>query len=109
MSKWTVKRRLHAAGMRGCVAVNEPLLSKRPKKRDETGQKSKLTGLEKNGGKFSFTANQRFEVFSSSRQLYARRRVSERYFPKCLAPAVKFGGGKVMVWGCIRRENASRC
>lgn len=30
-----------------------------------------------------------------------RRRVGEAYRPDCLIPTVKFGGGSIMLWGCM--------
>lgn len=32
---------------------------------------------------------------------YVRRRVGEEYKAECVVPTVKFGGGSIMVWGCM--------
>lgn len=42
-----------------------------------------------------------FEIFNSKNRVFVRRRPGERYSQECLAPTVKFGGGKLMVWGCF--------
>ena len=41
-----------------------------------------------------------FQLFSNQR-VFVRRRVGERFRKECLSPTVKFGGGKIMVWGCF--------
>ena len=33
-----------------------------------------------------------------------RRRIGEDLLPECIQQTVKFGGGSVMVWGCISRD-----
>ena len=43
----------------------------------------------------------KFNLFGSDGRVYIRRRVGEDYLPKCVQSTVKFGGGSVMVWGCI--------
>ena len=101
VSKSTIKRRLHAAGLRGCVAVKKPLLSKRHKSARKKWAKERKTWTEDDWSRVVFSDESTFEVFSHSRQLYVRRKPNERYLPECLAPTVKFGGGKVMVWGCM--------
>ena len=33
--------------------------------------------------------------------MYVRRRKGEELLPECINQTVKFGGGSVMMWGCI--------
>ena len=33
--------------------------------------------------------------------MYVRRRKGEEFLPECINQTVKFGGGSVMMWGCI--------
>ena len=32
---------------------------------------------------------------------YVRRKATEKFHPECIQPAVKHGGGSVLVWGCF--------
>ena len=42
-----------------------------------------------------------FTLFQTSGRCYVRRRVGEEFLDECIAPTVKFGGGKINVWGCF--------
>ena len=46
----------------------------------------------------------KFNLFGSDGRVYIRRRVGEDYLPECIQSKVKFGGGSVMVWGCITSD-----
>ena len=46
----------------------------------------------------------KFNLFGSDGRVYIRRRVGEDYLPECIQSTVKFGGGSVMVWGCITSD-----
>ena len=41
----------------------------------------------------------KFNLFGSDGKHYVRRQTGERLNPKCVKKSVKFGGGRVMVWG----------
>jgi hypothetical protein len=42
-----------------------------------------------------------FTLFSTSGRVYIWRSPKEAYNPECLAPAVKHGGGSMMVWAAV--------
>ena len=46
----------------------------------------------------------KFNLFGSDGRVYIRRREGEDYLPECVQSTVKFGGGSVMVWGCITSD-----
>ena len=41
------------------------------------------------------------QIFGTLGEVYVRRREGEAFHPDCVVPTVKFGGGSVMVWGCM--------
>ena len=42
-----------------------------------------------------------FTRFHSDGHEYVRQRTYESLLPQCIAPTVKFGGGGIMMWGCM--------
>ncbi len=38
------------------------------------------------------------------KRVRVRRRVGEKFHQDCLVPTVKFGGGKIQIWGCMCRD-----
>jgi hypothetical protein len=42
-----------------------------------------------------------FDIFNAAKRVFVRRRQNEKLRNDCVVPTVKFGGGKVMVWGCM--------
>ena len=42
-----------------------------------------------------------FSLFPKCGKVYVRRRPGEEFQRQCLKPAVKHGGGSIMVWGCV--------
>ena len=43
----------------------------------------------------------KFNLFGSDGRVYVRRRVGKDFLPECVDRTVKFGGGNVIMWGCI--------
>ena len=46
----------------------------------------------------------KFNLFGSDGRVYVRRRAGEDFLPECIQQTVKFGGGNVMMWGCVSGE-----
>ncbi len=44
------------------------------------------------------------ESSNTGRRVRVRRRVGEKFHQDCLVSTVKFGGGKIQVWGCMCRD-----
>lgn len=96
----TVRRKLQQAGLRGCVAAKKPLRTKthRKKRLDWCLQRKDWTAEE--WGKVLFSDESTFELIPS-RRVWVRRRKGERYHQDCINSTVKYGGGKIQVWGCM--------
>lgn len=99
VSVTTVKSVLKKHGLSGRIAVKKPLLrAVNKRKRLKFAQKYKHWTVEQ-WKSVLWTDESKFEIFGNKRRQYVRRRVGERYDPKCITPTVKHGGGSVMVWG----------
>lgn len=101
ISVTTVKTRLLAAGLRGCVAVRKPLLKPIHKKNRLAWARRHSNWSIKQWKKVLWTGESKFEIFGFKRRAYVRRKPNERMAEQCLVPTVKHGGGNVMVWGCF--------
>ena len=97
----TVRSRLREMGLNGRVARKKPLLSKVHKKKRVEWAKKYKKWTKKDWEKVLFSDESPFTLFPSSGKLYVRRRVGEEYLDECISPTVKFGGGKIQVWGCF--------
>lgn len=97
----TIKRRLNAYGLKGCIAAKKPLLRRKNiLKRLNWARKHKDWTIEQ-WSKVLFSDESKFEIFGGNRRQYVRRFVGERMSKQCVMPTVKHGGGSVMVWGCF--------
>lgn len=97
----TVRNRLREAGLAGCIAAKKPLLSSANKKARLAFARRHQHWTVTDWGRVLWSDECSVELCSSKTRIYVRRRSGERYKEQCLAPTVKFGGGKLMVWGCF--------
>lgn len=96
----TVRRRLQKSGLRGCVAAKKPLRTDTHKRKRLNWCLERKNWTEEQWGKVLFSDESTFELIPS-RRVWVRRRTGERYNQDCINPTVKYGGGKIQVWGCM--------
>ena len=97
----TVRNRLREVGLHGRIAAKKPLLSKTNKKKRMEFAKRYRNWTADDWKGVLWSDESSVEVFGSRQRQYVRRRKGERYQMDCVMPSVKFGGGKMMVWGCF--------
>ena len=97
ISASTVRSRLYAAGLRGCVAAKKPLLrTANVKTRLEFARTHKDWTVEQ-WDKVLWSDESCFQLFCGAKRAFVRRRVGERFNPECVVSTVKH----LMVWGCM--------
>lgn len=106
-SRWTVSRRLGEEGIKVHRCLKKPLLSvKNRRKRHEFCKKfwdAKKKAMKIGIDYFRnviYSDESRF-CMVSDRPQKCLRRSGEEMRPDCLQTTAKFGGGGIMVWGCI--------
>jgi len=108
ISPKTVCRRLHEAEFRNRTARKKPFLTARHMKaRLRFAQQHKDKPLEF-WRKILWSDESKFNLVSSDGPTKVWRRQGEAYKLSCMRGTVKFGGGNVMVWGCMAYNGIGR-
>ena len=97
----TVRRALIKEGLNGRVARAKPLLRKVNKTKRLKYARSHRNWTSEQWKNVLWTDESKFEIFSSKRRQYVRRRNGESLKEICLKPTIKHGGGSINVWGCL--------
>ena len=95
----TVQRRLRKYGLKGCIVAQKPYLRKQNKiKRLKWASEQRNCSVEQ-WSQVIFNDESKFEIFYEKRRKFFLQLANERMIDQCIIPAVKHGGGSVMVWG----------
>jgi hypothetical protein len=97
----TIKGRLQEAGLNGRVARRKPWLTQANIKKRFQWAKAHRDWTPEHWRRVIFSDESPFTLFPDSGKVYVRRRIGEEFLSECLMPTVKFGGGKIQVWGCF--------
>ena len=87
--------------LRGCVAIQKPLLWRGNKEKQLKYAIQHKDWAQEMFNQVLYTDESKFEIFGTKRCQYVRKRIGEAYHPKCLNPTIKHGGGSLQVWGCL--------
>lgn len=101
ISPRTIRRRLVDAGLPGRIARKKPFLTALQTDYRLRWCKERKDWSSEEWENVLWSDESPFTLFADSGRLWIHRRVGEEYRKECLAPTVKFGGGKLMVWGCF--------
>ena len=100
MSERSARRLLHKIGYRGCIAKKKPLLSPANVENRLQWGSEMITRSPSFWTNVIFSDESKFELFGEKRVIVWRK-PGEELHEDCLQGTVKFGGGSVMVWGCV--------
>lgn len=109
VSAETVRRALRNVGMKGRAKLKKPLLTDRHKKlRLDFAKKYKNYTVEDWAG-VVFSDEAKINRLGSDGREWTWRKVTEPLHKRMVKQTVKFGGGNVMLWGCMRSEGVGLC
>jgi transposase len=106
-SSVTVRRRLLAAGLKGCKARKKPLLTLSQQKRRLAWAKEHLRWTANDWRGVVFSDESTFTIHNHCGNSFVRRRPGEEFKPYCLNLTVKHPTS-VMVWGCMASSGVGR-
>lgn len=94
-------RTLNQAELNGQRPRKKPLLKKRHKKERLIFAKEYLYKSQSFWENVLWTDETKIELFDNAHQQFVYRRRSEAYKEKIILATVKYGGGSMMLWGCV--------
>ena len=104
VSRYTVTRRLHEAGLFGRVSSKKPLISKKNRMARLKFAKKYRNWTFEDWKKIIFSDESKFNLFGSDGKRYVRRPIGSRNDVRYQTPTVKHGGGSIMVWGAFSAQ-----
>jgi transposase len=100
-SKRTLQRRLLKLDLKSRIAIKKPFISKINARRRVMWCRSRRNWTVKEWKRVIWSDECSIQLWQGSRATRVRRMRSERLNLDCLAPTVKHGRGKLMIWACF--------
>jgi len=97
----TVRRTLHKHGLVARVKKKKPLLTKKHRQKRLDFAKKHQSWTVEDWSKVIWSDESKFQLFGSDGRQYCWKRPNEPLKPAHVQPTVKFGGGRIFVWGCM--------
>lgn len=101
VSARTVRRRMNERGLRPHMAATVSYLSDINKKKRFRFAKLMSLKPKEWWEHVIWSDEKKFELMHAKRRVIVNRRVGQRYQIKFVKPTMKFGGGSLMLWGCV--------
>ncbi|KAI3407895.1 hypothetical protein GPALN_016368 [Globodera pallida] len=104
ISTRTGRRLLNSAQLFAHRPAYKPLLSKKNRLARLDFARSYVNHTPQQWSTVLFSDEAPFHLYNSAVRRFIRRPPQTRYHKRYIVPTVKFGGGTVMVWGCMSRD-----
>jgi transposase len=104
VSPQTIRRVLKRNGLDARIKRKKPLLKKTHRKRRLEFAKKYAKWTVEDWGKVIWSDESKFMIHGSDGRKYCWRRPGESLKDEHVVTTVKFGGGSIMVWGCITSQ-----
>ena len=101
ISTKTTAKYLHELDWKSCFKCKKRLLTESHVKARLKWSREHLQWAHPDWRYVIFTDESKFAMHTADSGQRVWRRANEKYHKDCIAPTMKFGGGKVMFWGCF--------
>ena len=97
----TVQRALHQNELHGRVMRKKPFLRPQHKQNRLKFAKEHIDKPDAFWNNMLWTEETKIELFGHNHKRYAWRKKNEAFKERNVMPTVKYGGGSIMLWGCV--------